>query len=750
LFYSGQSMRIRSFLLLAAAAVLVPGFLAATMAVEQAKEAERQAALRGLRETVRATALLVDREIQASLSTLGALGSSPHLDTGRLDGLYEQAKRLDRPPDVWTLLLDEGANQLFNTARPFGAPPPAALPAAKERVARALATRQPVVSDLFVGAASQRLVTTIYLPVSAPTQRPYVLAQAFSVDHWRKTALQPRGQANWVVGVLDRNGRFIARSHLADTYLGQQARPELVAAAAASREGLIRHKTLENIDAYDAFTHSELTGWTIAVAAPVETIESSAWKAVSWLVAGVATALGVALAAALVIGSRFMQALAVTFEAARALGKGRQPAPARTPVHEINTLNEALCDAGRRLAAEQHSREAVEIERAELLRREITAREEAQKQNAAKDHFLAMLGHELRNPLAGIAGATALLIRGRSDAAAQARYLGIIDRQNRHLGRIIDDLLEVSRAMSGKIVLARAPLDLAECVSSCVEALRTNERAIGHVLALEARPVWVDADPVRLEQIVNNLVANALKFSAPAETILVKVHAHDAQAILEVTDHGAGIGTELLQHIFEPFVQGPGLPGRVQSGLGIGLALVKQLVTLHDGHVHVRSDGPGRGSTFTVTLPKLHTPPPLDARPEPLTLSKCRVLLVDDNADAKLTTAELLRGLGYEVTEAADGEQALRLAREWRPDAVVMDIGLPGLDGYEVAAVLRSQPGLAQVPLIALTGYGEDRQRREAVASKFDEHLVKPVKPDTLALAIEQQLTRKRRAAAAG
>ncbi len=738
--YSSGAMRIRPLLFLAAAAVLVPGFLAAIIAIEKVKEAERETALRGLHETVRATALLIDREIQGSLGTLSALGNSPHLQNDNLASFYKEALAVDHQPYVWTLLFDEEGTQKLNTSLPFGTPSPPASQQARERVSQVLSTGRPLVTDLFIGPVTKRLITTVYVRAKAASARPYVVAQAFAVDRWRKTALQPRGQADWIVAVLDRQGRFIARSHQADSLLGQSARPELVAAAAAAPEGLIRHRTLENVDAYDAFVHSELTGWTIAVAAPVETIESSAWQAVSWLVAGLCMALGGALAVAGLIGRRFVQALAVTSQAAAALGNGRQPEVKPTTVHEINVLNEALLDAGRLLSAERQTREQVEAERAELLRKEILAREKAQKENAAKDQFLAMLGHELRNPLAGIAGATTLLMRGRSDEASLARYLGIIDRQNRHLTRIIDDLLEVSRAMSGKIVLSPAPMDLSDCVNHCVDALRTSERAQGHPLVMETQATWVNADAVRMEQIVNNLVTNALKFSPPGGTVWVRLRPTESQAVLEISDEGAGIGADLLPHVFEPFVQGPNLPGRLQSGLGIGLALVKQLVRLHGGEVHAHSQGEGLGSTFTVTLPRMGAQAPSSTMEPRVKPSGCRVLVVDDNPDARLTTVELLRNMGYEVEETADGPQTLARLTEWQPDVIVMDIGLPGRDGYAVAADLRRRPELDRVSLIALTGYGQDLSRREAVASKFDDHLVKPVKPDRLMATIERQL----------
>ncbi|RZI86783.1 MAG: hybrid sensor histidine kinase/response regulator [Rubrivivax sp.] len=729
-------MRIRALLFLVVAIVLIPGFLAAAIAVEKVKEGERQAALRGLSETVRATSLLVDGEVQRSLGALTALANSVYLDTGNFQGFYEQAKAIDQPPSVWTLLLDQNGQQLLNTAVPLGTPMPA--PTARETVAQVLATRKPVVTDLRIGPVTGKRLITIYSPAITPQGKRYVVAQAFSVDHWTKTALQPQVRPDWVVAVIDRHGKFIARSQRTQELLGQPARPELVAAAAASHGGLIRHKTLEGVDAYDAFTHSAQTGWTIAVAAPVETIEASARQAVSWLSAGVTIGLAAAAAVALILGRNFIRAIDAASKAARALGNGEQPVAPRTALHEVNLLNDSLMDAGRLLAAERRSREALEAERQSLLDNETKARQAAQAQNAAKDQFLALLGHELRNPLAAISGATAILVRGHPDAAESKRYLAMIQRQNHHLTHIINELLDASRMLMGKIVLEKKVLNLAACVRTCVEALRTTERAAGYSVLVDAQDVWVMGDPVRIEQILNNLLTNALKYSHTGSEIQVRVRSDFGQAIIEITDLGAGISDALMPHIFEPFVQGPVLHGRAPGGLGVGLSLVKQLVELHGGRVQARSDGEGKGSVFTVTLPSISPPAHHgQAIPFKTRASGRRVLLVEDNPDTMAATAELLRVVGYEVVEARDGDEALEAAASRHPDVIVMDIGLPGKNGFQVAAELRQSALSRHVPLIALSGYGDHPPKTEPRSGDFDAYLVKPIDPDQLVNVIE-------------
>lgn len=458
-------MRIRSYLLLLAALVLVPGFVAATIAVERLREGERDAALRGLSETARATALLVDGQVQRSMGALSVLANSSAMHAEDLEAFYTEAASIDRASDVWTTLLDDAGAQRLNTRLPYGAPLSNDT-CASVSVAQVLAQPQPLVTGVYRGPASGQLLTRIYVPAKPTrTGRRHVVAHSIPVEHWKKTALRPQVRADWVVAVIDRDGRFISRSHDADERVGTPARPELVAAAAASQEGLIRHATLEGTDSFDAFTHSPLTGWTVAVAAPVVTIEASASKAVVFLGGGVAMALVAALISASMLSRRLIRAMDDVSSAAAALGRGEAPPLVTTSVREVKALNFAFAEAGALLAAEKRALELVEAERARLLENERSARVAAQAENTAKDQFLALLGHELRNPLSAIAGATEVL-SGTSDPKA-ARWLAILRRQNRHLKHIVDDLLEVSRMLSGKIVLDTAPIDLgaARCCS---------------------------------------------------------------------------------------------------------------------------------------------------------------------------------------------------------------------------------------------------------------------------------------------
>ncbi|MDM0116544.1 sensor histidine kinase [Variovorax sp. J22R133] len=635
-------MRIRTLIALATASILVPMLLAAAIAFNKVKEGERQAALRGLHETVRASALLVDRDIQRSLGALEVLGNSPYLDTGDFESFYKDAEAISSESGVRTLLLDEKGRQIFSTLLPFETPSPRNAPNA--RLASVLETQQPLVSDLFWGRSSGRLLTAVYVPAKAAGGRKYIVAQAFPVDYWRKAALAVRGHPEWIVRVIDRQGRFIARTQGGDAVLGEGARPELVAAAASSPEGLVRYTTFEKIDAYVAFARSSLTDWTVAVSAPVSVIEAAARHAVVWLLAGMTIATALALCGAYFFGQQIVNAVAAASRAARSLGHGERPAPFRTGLTEVNALNRELLHAGELLDSERKARRAAEAQREELLANETRARESAQLENRAKDEFMALLGHELRNPLAAIAGAVGLLERFASDPKRSPRYYDIVRRQSRHLGNIVDDLMDVSLLLSGKIALDTRPVDLLACIHGCVESIRDTPAAEGYDIVLQPaeRPLWVMADPMRLEQVISNLVTNALKYSRQGMEVRIEARERGRNAVIDIKDNGVGITADLLPHIFEPFVQGPPLANRVKSGLGIGLVLVKHLVMLHGGTVAAVSQGAGQGCTFTIALPTTTTRPPAPSALRPNAPSKTarQDFAMNDHGDARGTLVE--------------------------------------------------------------------------------------------------------------
>jgi two-component system, sensor histidine kinase len=363
------------------------------------------------------------------------------------------------------------------------------------------------------------------------------------------------------------------------------------------------------------------------------------------------------------------------------------------------------------------------------LVREMEERRAAERKSSAKDEFLAMLGHELRNPLSAISSAGSLLGMPGVGAESIARARLIIQRQSQHLSRIVDDLLDLSRAMSGKILLSRKRIDIATLVSSCLDTFRATGRTGGYDIDTQLAPAWVDGDATRLEQIATNLIDNALKYTPAGGRIDITVVPVGDDVVLRVSDSGVGIAPDLLPHVFDVFVQGAISIDRSQGGLGIGLSLVRRLVELHGGTVSASSPGNSSGSTFEIRLPRTEAALASDApaRARAQEAGKPKVLLIEDNDDGREMMATMLASFGYPVLQAGDGLEGVRVACAETPDVALVDIGLPGIDGYEVARRLRQDPAARAIRLIALTGYGLEEDQRRVMEAGFDLHLVKPV-----------------------
>ncbi|WP_342119957.1 response regulator [Pseudoduganella sp. OTU4001] len=405
----------------------------------------------------------------------------------------------------------------------------------------------------------------------------------------------------------------------------------------------------------------------------------------------------------------------------------------------LATKNEEL----RRQARQLSQRTTDLIASNQRLLREIEERKSAERASHAKDEFLAMLGHELRNPLSAISSAASLIgLPGvAADSVGHAKQ--IIQRQSKHLGRIVDDLLDLSRAMSGKILLNRAPLDLAALINTTLDTFRATGRLADYQLHARTVPCWVNGDATRLEQVFSNLLDNALKYTPHGGRIEILSDVDDGEVTISIHDSGVGIAPDLLPQVFDVFVQGTSTLDRAQGGLGIGLALVRRLVELHGGNVYAESAGPGEGSTFTLHLPCIEHVTETKAAPmETSEQSKPAVLLVEDNDDGREMMAMMLSCYGYPVQHAADGFQGLATAAATKPDIALVDIGLPGIDGYEVARRMRANPDTHHIKLIALTGYGLADDQRRVMDAGFDMHLVKPVDVDQLLRAISECLAR--------
>jgi len=381
-----------------------------------------------------------------------------------------------------------------------------------------------------------------------------------------------------------------------------------------------------------------------------------------------------------------------------------------------------------------HVRALLRMRQAERERQ--AALDDLREADRRKDEFLAMLAHELRNPLGPIRNAVEIM-RMSADADTHARARELIGRQTDHLARLVEDLLDMSRIATGKITLQRKVVDLASLVDGAVDAASTLMQASGQKFDVAAPPAgtWLEVDPVRIQQVIGNLLHNASKFTPRGGTIELRVRRSAEGIELTVQDNGVGIAADVLPRVFELFSQGDRSLERTQGGLGIGLSLVKGLVEMHGGNVSARSDGPGRGSRFVVELPgSLLRAAPAASAPSAQVkrLASQRILLVEDNLDAAEAMFMLLKGLGHAVTVVNDGSEAVEVARSLQPEVILLDIGLPGINGYELVSRLRQMPETRAARMIAVSGYGQQKDRQRSAEAGFDMHLVKPVDPADL------------------
>ena len=401
----------------------------------------------------------------------------------------------------------------------------------------------------------------------------------------------------------------------------------------------------------------------------------------------------------------------------------------------LQQLNRSLADANARLA-QAHS--TLQAEKTRELEELNAALREA---NRNKDEFLAMLAHELRKQLASIHNAVQLMRNPELPAPQLSWAREMIERQLGHLTRLIDDLLDVARITRGKINLAREPVALSMLIARAVETVQPMLARQGHHLEqrVAAEPLYIDGDATRLIQIVGNILSNSIKYTEAGGRIELSAGQRRGHVEIRVRDNGIGIDPEQIPTVFNLFAQAARLDHGNQTGLGIGLALVKRLVELHGGEVEAHSDGIGKGSEFIVRFPLLARGPELVAsRAEAANVPRARparrrILLCDDNRDALESLARLLQLEGHQVYEAADGPQALAMAAEFRPDLMMVDIGMPGMDGFEVARRLRAEEWGRSALLVAVTGWGQDADRRRSQEAGFDSHWVKPLDAKKLA-----------------
>jgi signal transduction histidine kinase/FixJ family two-component response regulator len=720
---------LRSRLLVLAFASLVPVLalclLLAWILLERETELVRDGAL----TRNRAVASAVDAKLDGHLAALRALGTLQALEQGDLQAFKDAALRAQAAQPHWrnVLLVDEGGRQLLNLRMPPGAALPVEDESELPSLREVLATGQARVGNIGRGPVSGFVGIPIQIRVQVAGQpralKLIVDPQAFAVLMTSQEL--PR---TWVAAIVDGNGKFIARNPPRPP--GELASSGLRAAIRESRSGWLSIRTLEGVDARQAFVGSELSPWTIAVAIPEEEVLAAARRAAFWLALGTVLSMAVAGGLALALARRVARPIHTLARAAHDVGSGDV-----TPLLDDVAQRPGFAEALEVNHALQHAVQSIR-EREALQERERVALREADQ---AKNEFLAMLGHELRNPLSAITTSAQVLRISKPGAATGALAHQVIERQARQMSRLVEDLMDISRLATGKLRLELELLDLCPVVDHAIETWRHGDKRPEVRVSLHDGPTWVRIDRSRVEQILVNLLENAAKFSPQGGGIDVEVRTHGEHAVLEVRDRGQGIAPEDLALIFETFYQGTQSLHRPQGGLGLGLALVKRLAELHGGSVQAHSDGEGLGTTMTVRLPLAAVQTPGERRRDaPGVAQGRRVLVVEDNEDGRLALEMMLQLQGHEVEAVATGLAAVEGVQRRAPEVAIIDIGLPDITGWEVARRIAQMALVPRPLLVAISGFGQHEDKEHSRQAGFDLHLTKPVDPAALAEVLQK------------
>lgn len=691
-------------------------------------QTQRRQQIETAENTMRSVIAAVDAELRTSLASLDALAASPRLRVRDFAGFYVEARALlERRPSWANIVLSDPTSQhIVNARMPWGAPLPRGVdPGAVEATVRA---GVPGVGNLIWSPVLNMYVFAVRLPIREGDRIPYVLTAVLrpeAVLEIVRRHVLPEGAT---AVVLDSHRIVVARTRNHSGWVGKQPSPTLLSMLASDDEGSWAvTTTLEGASVYTVYRRSPESGWTAAIGIPTRIVDAPVIRSYMVLGGSMFASVLLGLGAAFFTGRTVTGPMRKLERAAASVARGEAPMLPETDLPEIRQAMLAL------LSAHIEREKLLHSERnARLL--EQNARLAAELANKTKDEFLAMLGHELRNPLAAIATAAQVLEHSeqtqRKDVEQQAK--AIIHRQVRHLSKLTDDLLDAARVMMGKIVLERRPIDLAQVARNTVDTLRNTGQLQRHECNTQLDSVWVNADPTRIDQVVANLLTNAVKYTPPPGRIDVTVRREGGVAVFSVRDSGLGLEAELRPRIFDLFVQGERALDRSQGGLGIGLTLVRRIAELHEGRVEARSEGVGRGSEFIVELPAIEAP--AEAAEGATTLrssTRRRIALVEDNEDVRSGLRVLLEMEGHDVVEASDGLQGVDAILREQADIALIDIGLPHLDGYGVARAVRSR-ARRPVMLVAMSGYGSQEDAERGAQAGFDAYMVKPIDAEML------------------
>jgi len=591
-----------------------------------------------------------------------------------------------------------------------------------ESLQRTIATRRPGVGLIRQAQPASEYRFGIRVPVVRQDTLKYVLTAVINVESLARVV--PRRLPNseeWTRTILDSEGTIAVRTRGAEDYVGVRASDPFRSRIQQQPESVESMSTREGVPVYAAFSRGTY-GWTTVVVVPRAMLDGAMRGSMAGLLTGGVLLMLGGLAVVLFVSRRLSGDLAAATTAAEAVADGRPLPQAHPHVAETSQLQRSLITAASLL--ERRARE-----RDDEMARADAARRDAVEANQTKDQFLAVLGHELRNPLAP--AVTALELMKAQDANVFRREREVLERQVAHMARLVNDLLDISRPARGKVQLDRRRFELHEAVERAVDMARPAIAQHGHALnvSVPATGLTIDGDIDRIVQVLSNLLTNAAKYTPVGGHIALVAEPSDRSVVVACEDDGPGIPSDLVEKLFDPFAQGPRALDRREGGLGLGLALARTLTELHGGTIRVESRGADGGSRFVVTLPwaprSVQDAPVAESVRRGSGSDSMRILLVDDNADACEMLRTALEQAGHTVSTAANGADGIEMAVTFRPEIGVLDIGLPGMDGYELASRLRRlYPGIR---LIALTGYGQISDLQAAAAAGFDAHCAKPV-----------------------
>jgi len=715
---SGFTLSLRRLLIVLSAIGLLPLALLGLWSLHLAGQYQQREQERAMLDQARALSSAVDAELDGAVATLASMARTPAMDAADLHAYYEAARAQVAAQPEWlsVILTDAQGNILFRTTSPFGTT--GGRVADPESLQQLLAVQRPLVGRVTFGPRG-RAAFPVRVPIRDGEGRLYALTAVIQPDRILRVIERQQTPEGSVIGVLDAAGSVVARSLNQAQSVTRPPSASLVELIRQSApEGVAPTTTLEGDAVVSAYTRVSHYGWTVAVGVPRNAVGAAAFQGVAIYGWGLAASLLASIGAAWLLSARIARTFRSLQQGAAALDAGESAQVAPSRVTEFALMGEAIEAAAARRAAH-------EAERSRLLASLEAALAASREASQAKDEFLAMLGHELRNPLSPIVASLDLMdLRGD---ASSARERTIMRRQVQHMKRLVDDLLDVSRIATGKMDIELRPLNLADLVR---HAATVRAGMMVELAAPEA--LWVAGDENRLAQVLNNLLSNAERFGNGV--VRIGLSAHEGRARLEVADGGIGMAPELLARVFEPFYQAPQQLARSTGGLGLGLAIVRKIVELHGGAIRAHSDGPGCGSRFVVELPLTAAAACAPAVESTAQASRQRVLVVDDNVDAATSTALVLEQLGHEVRVAHSATAALAECLRYQPTVAILDIGLPDMDGYALAAAVRQTAGAPR--LVALTGYGQEADLGRASAAGFDLHLTKPATLDDLRRAV--------------